>query len=197
MNIRGKIYFQWNVQGLTFVEMMVSIAAGSLILAAVAALGISSSRAFVVLDNHSRLDSQNRLALDIIGRELRRATAVIQWQTNEETKTLWLTNATEGASTKFVWLAKDRSLVMNTGQDSPKGLLAGCDHWDFTFYGGVPGVSSEEVGWIPATNAVGAMDLSVCRAIGMTWGCSREFRNLQVNSETIQCAPVVLRNLGR
>jgi hypothetical protein len=186
-----------DVLGLTFLEMMVSIAVGSVILAAVGTLGLSSIRAFVVLDNHSRLDAQNRLALDLVGEELRKATGVLQWQTNNQKKTLWLTNSIENTSAKFVWQSKDRSLTLSRFPAAQKRLLIGCDNWDFTFYSGLPKFGSEEVRWIPATNGAGRLDAVSCRAIGMTWGCSRQFRDLQVNSETIQCAPVVLRNLGR
>ena len=59
----------------TFVELLVAMALSSIVMTAVGALTIYSARTFVALGNYTDLDLHSRNALDVIGRELRQATA--------------------------------------------------------------------------------------------------------------------------
>ena len=85
--------------GFTFVELLVGLGLGSIVMTMVAALSVFSSRAFYSMSNYVDLDVHSRNAVDIIGRELREATALTDWKTNSGNRFFTLTNVTA----QLVW----------------------------------------------------------------------------------------------
>src|SRR5512138_358676 len=82
--------------GLTLVEVMVASALGGLVLACVGSLCMYGSRSSVALLNYTDLDSKSRYAADLLSREMRQATAVLECQTNSAfRKWVTLTNASD------------------------------------------------------------------------------------------------------
>src|SRR5262245_57296402 len=64
-------------RGFTLVEMMVGVAIGWLLLAALATLYVFSMRSFASMANYSDLNQKSRYASDIISRDIRSALSVV------------------------------------------------------------------------------------------------------------------------
>src|SRR5689334_15089581 len=64
-------------RGFTLVEMIVAVAVGCLLLAALATLYVFSMRSFASMANYSDLNNKSRYASDIVSRDIRCAFNVI------------------------------------------------------------------------------------------------------------------------
>ena len=181
------------VSGLTLVEVMISVAAGSLLLAVAASLWLFGSRSFAAMGNYTDLDAKSRNALDQMSRDIRQATGVTGFQDKGGTKWLTVTNTALGTGATYTWNATPRTLVCQRAGQADEVYLTECDRWDFDFYQRVPQKGGGYV-FFPATNMAGRYDLSICKLINMTWKCSRKILGSKVNTESVQTAQVVLRN---
>ena len=174
--------------GLTLVEMMVAMALSSMLMAAVALLSVYSARTFASMENYTDLDVHSRNALDVMGRELRQATAVVGSQTNTSVRYVSLTNANAGIGLKVTWNMDAGTLVFNKTGQPAKTCLTGCDRWDFGLYNKAPNLSSTNISFNTATN------LADAKVVNMSWKCSRTILGNKINTESVQTAQIVLRN---
>lgn len=178
--------------GMTLVEIIVSFAAGFLLLAVMAVLYVFGMRTFGAMNNYSEMDAKSRIALDYMIREIRQASLVIGKQTSGST--LWLkvanTNSAVLSTNTFTW--DSSSLTLNWDKTAlgiaqpTKTLLSGCTGWSFTLYSRAP----DSTGAFPTTS-----DITRTKLINMTWTCVRSNLVANINSESIVTAEVVLRNL--
>ena len=182
------------VRGFTLVELMVALGLGSLVLATVASLSVYGARSSIAIANYADLDEKSRYALDLISREFRQGTAVVGYQTNSTGKSLTLTNATQAASMTLAYDSNARTLVLTKTGQAPFTALTECDRWDFSLCQRTPYGYPTNLFFFPATNSAGALDLSVCKLINMTWKCSRTILAQKVNTESVQTAQIVMRN---
>jgi len=178
---------------MTLVEVMVSVAVGSIILALGGSLWLFGSRSFAAMGNYADLDAKSRKALDLMSRDIRQATRVTGFQNSGTTKWLTVTNATQGTAITYTWNAAPRTLVCEKTSEPAQVYLTECDRWDFDLFQRAPQKGGSYV-FFPATNTAGAYDLSICKLINMTWKCSRTILGSKVNTESVQTAQVVLRN---
>ena len=184
-------------RGFTLVEFMVAMGISSLLLTAVALMGIYGSRAFAGMGNYSDLDNQSRNALDMISAELRECSAVLAFKTNLPVRSITLTNDQMQKIVKLEWDSDDRTLVMAVTGDEPRVMLKDCDRWDFRFFNRAPKLTSTNFVFYPATNAAGALIPARCKLIDMSWKCSRTVLGNPMNTESMQTAQIVLRNKVR
>src|SRR5690242_21965349 len=70
--------------GFTLAELMISIAVGVVVVGAVAALSVISVQNFAAMSNYVQMNDQSRIALDKISREVRKATALVAFSTNNQ-----------------------------------------------------------------------------------------------------------------
>jgi prepilin-type N-terminal cleavage/methylation domain-containing protein len=181
-------------RGFTLVEVMIAASLGSLVFAAVISLTLFGTRSSIAIVNYSDLDSKSRYALDVLGREIRNATAVTSIQTNYPSCSITLTNVDEGATVLLAYDANARTVTIDkTGQPTVTALT-GCDRWNFSLYQRTPWVTPTNIMYYPATNITGALDLSLCKLINLSWKCSRTILAQKVNTESVQAAQIVLRN---
>jgi prepilin-type N-terminal cleavage/methylation domain-containing protein len=185
---------QCRPKGFTLVELMVSVAVGSVVMSAVAYLSYFATRSFVAIGNYSDLDAKSRNTLDVMSREMRQATALLSFQTNLTVKTLRLTNSTVRASLTLRYDANERTLAFSCTSPPQSVILTECDRWDFALYQRTPLVTATNILFYPATNLAGALDASACKLINMSWQCSRQILGQKVNTETVQSSQIVLRN---
>src|SRR5437867_3608693 len=71
----------------TFLEVLVAVGIGSVLLAAVGTLAMFTARSFVAAGNYADLDRASRKALDIMSREVRQCLALTAYTTNKLTLT--------------------------------------------------------------------------------------------------------------
>ena len=180
--------------GISLVEVMIAMAVGSLVLAAVSSLTMYAAKATTAMVNYTDLDTKSRYALDVISREIREANAVLSFQTNLPVKTLTITNASQNAMITFTYDSNARTVVMSkTGQASITNLTE-CDQLSFGLYQRTPWLTGTNVLFFPATNSAGAIDLSLCKLVSLSWKCSRQIMAQKVNTESVQAAQIVLRS---
>lgn len=176
------------------IELMIAMGLSSVVLAAVLSLTLFGSRSSLAIVNYSDLDEKSRYALDLLSRELRSATAVTSIQTNYPNCSITLTNADQGTTVQLAYDSGAGTVTLaKTGQPTVTALT-GCSGWNFSLYQRTPWVTPTNVLFFPATNTSGALDLSVCKLIKLSWKCSRKILAQKVNTESVQAAQIVLRN---
>ena len=181
------------VGGMTLVEVMVSVALGSIVLAMASSVWVFGSRSFAAMGNYTDLDAKSRNALDLMSRDIREATRVTGFQNSGTTRWIQVTNAAEARTITYTWDAGPRTLVCQRTGEPDQVYLTECDRWDFDLFQRAPQKNGSYV-FFPATNSAGAYDLSVCKLVNMTWKCSRTILGSRLNTESVQTAQVVLRN---
>jgi hypothetical protein len=174
--------------GFTLIEGVVAAGLATLVLAVIASLIVYSARTFSAMSNYVDLDLHSRCALDIISREVRQATAVVDCRTNGSVSFITLTNADESSLVKVSWNMDARTLSLEKTGLSPTVVLTGCDRWRVWLYNRAPNVSSTDLSFNAATN------LASCKLVNMSWKCSRTIIGNKLNTESVQTAQIVLRN---
>ncbi len=175
----------------TLVEASVAVGLGTLILAVVAYLSIYSARTFSAMGNYVDLDMHSRNALDIISREVRQATAVIDRQTNSGVSYITLTNSDSMTTFKIAWVPDAATVSIEKTGEPRKIVLTGCDDWNVWLYNRAPNLNSTNISFNAATN------LTDCKLVNMSWRCSRSILGTKINTESVQTAQIVLRNKVR
>jgi hypothetical protein len=175
----------------TLVEASVAIGLGTLILAVVASLSVYSARTFSAMGNYVDLDMHSRNALDVISREVRQATAVIDRATNSGVSYITLTNTDALTSFKISWILDAAILTVQKSGQPSRAVLTGCDNWNVSLYNRAPNLNSTNITFNAATN------LTDCKLVNMSWRCSRSILGTKINTESVQTAQIVLRNKVR
>ena len=175
--------------GVTLAEVMVSLAISSMVLLVVATLVVFGARSFIALGNYSVLDQQSRLAADQMTREIRQATAVVEWETNGSPRWIIFTNALKGITITYSWNPELRELASRrSDEDEGRVILGSCDWWSFELWDRVPQPDEPD-----AFHAAASPNL--CKLVNMTWKCSRPLAGTNLmNTEIVQTARIVLRN---
>lgn len=180
MNIQLPIK-QKNRAGMTLVEMLVAVAVGSLVLAAVGLLMLFTVRSFVALGNYNDLDQASRNALDIMSYDIRQTRALTTYATNQLIFTDY-----DGAPLIYVWNANPNALTLSRIKGAQtKVLLKQCDYLRFGISQRNP---SNNFNFYPTTNAATA------KLVDVSWTCSRQILQQKVNTESVQTAKIVIRN---
>jgi len=180
--------------GISLVEVMIAMAVGSLVLAAVSSLTMYAAKATTAMVNYTDLDTKSRYALDVISREIREADSVLSFQTNLPVKTLTITNASQNATVTFTYDSNARTVVMSKTGQADLTALTECDHWDFSLYQRTPYITATNILYYPATNTAGALTVSLVKLVNLSWKCSRTIFQAKVNTESVQAAQIVLRS---
>lgn len=165
--------------GMTLMEIMVSVAVGSIVLAAVASLVVFTARSFVALGNYNDLDQASRNALDIISRDIRQVKALTFYKTNH----LKFTDK-DNLELQFYWDPTARTLSrIKSGQTNI--LLEQCDTLRF---------STSQRNPTTNFNFVTNTTLAEAKLIDVSWTCSRQIFQKKANTESVQTAKIVIRN---
>ena len=181
-------------QGLSLVEVMVATAITLMTLASVASLSLFGARSSLALANYTDLDSKSRYALDVISRELRQANAVTDLQTNGTINWLTLTDAVHASTITLTYNSNQRTVTLAKPGQPVLTALTECDQWRFGLYQRTPWITATNVFFYPATNSSGAIDMSLCKLVSISWKCSRAIMTEKVNTESVQAAQIVLRS---
>ena len=174
--------------GLTLIELLFAVGIGSILVAGIAALSLYGARSFSVIGNYADMDADSRQALDLLSRELRQSSAVLEFQTNLPVK--WIsvtTNSAVGVTAKVAWDSQARTLTL-TSHARDRVLLEECVFWDVKLYQRVPVISVTNVFF------TGTGSTNDCKAIEMSWRCSRTNHGQHFNTENLQRAYIVFRN---
>jgi len=172
-------------RGFTLVEMMVGVAIGCLLLAALATLYVFSMRSFAAMANYSDLNQKSRYASDIVSRDIRSATNVVS-----ATTTQLVLNEPDDTTGNTTYIYDD---VLGTLSKIKNGqtnvLLSGVvpDSLSWTLYQRPMVGANYEV--LTTTTILANVKL-----IAFQWSCSRRLVGSLNNSESLEAAMVELRN---
>lgn len=164
----------------SLVEMLMAIAVTSLITVVLLILAVSTGRSFVEMVNYVDLDHYNRLALDIMTRDLRQ----VQYLQSFGSNSLVFLDK-DGQPLQYAYSPADKTLVRSKAGDK-KVLLDNCDTLQFAIYQRTP--ISNKFDLYPITAVTN------CKVVRMTWSCSRSLFGKKVNTEQAQAARIVIRN---
>lgn len=165
--------------GMTLVEVMVGVAIASLVFAIVAVFSFHAARGSASAVNYVGLASQNRMAVDVMSKKLRQASAITAFGPGEITAML------NGRSVRYYYDARTRSVMEEAGGRS-RVLLEGVDAFGFELYqrNAVAG-SFEQV---PAGGSPRAAKL-----VQMNWRTSRTTSVLPTQTDRVVSVRVALR----
>lgn len=167
-------------RGFTLVEMMVGVAIGCLLLAALATLYVFSMRSFASMANYSDLNQKSRYASDLISRDIRSCLSV-----NKATTTQLALNEPDGVTTYNY--DPDAQTLTRTQNGVTRTLLTGVQPLTFTLYQRpFVGATYEQ---FPT-----AATIASAKLIGFQWSCSRRLAGAQNNTESLEAAIVEMRN---
>ena len=172
------------LRGFTLVELMVSVAVASIVLAAVLTLFIYGMFSFAGLGNYAILAGQSHISLDVLSREMREATGFVDYTASGSQKSLTLTNSLGGTTMKCSWDHDTGVLTFEKTGLPKRTCLTGCEAWDVSFYQRSP---NNDWTFFAASNP------QTCKLINMNWKCYRKILK-RINTENVVTAQVVLRN---
>lgn len=164
---------------MTLVEIMVALAVASILLLAVAVLGLYGGRSFAGLANYTDLDARSRHALDRLTKDVRQVNRL-----TASTSTSLTFEDADGSSLQYIYSPDDRTLSRVKGGDT-EVLLTECDNLSFAIFQRNPinGTYDQYPTASPATT----------KLINVTWTCSRKILGNTMNTENVQTAKVVIR----
>ncbi len=164
-------------EAMTLVELMVAVAVGSLVLAVVAMVFSTGTRAFAAMSNYVSMDGASRTALDQMTQEIRQAGDLVQFSPTQ-LKFGW-----RGQTNSFLvynWDAASGQLTQwNTATTTTNILLTGCDQLAFALY---------DASFAPTSVP------SQGKGISVSWTCSRTVLGVKSTTEDMQQALIVIRN---
>jgi Tfp pilus assembly protein PilW len=174
--------------GFTLVEMMVATGVSLLLFAGLVALGMYTGKSFCMVGNYVDLDAQSRNTADLLGRQIRDASALVAYSTNNPAY-LELSNSI-GQTITITYSNTPGTLTLAVSGLAAQTLLTHCNSWTFSLYNRAPIISSftNNIVFYAATNA------ATCKMINMSWDCSRNILGSKFTTESVQTAEIVLRN---
>lgn len=166
--------------GFTCVEFLVASSLGVIVAGTLLAFSVYSSRSILSMSNYLELDSQARTALDTMVLQVRRAQGVTAFTTN----TISFKDY-DNATLTFSYDSATQQLKRTKGAESTI-LLRGCNTLAFNMLSREP---TENTWALDATT-----DPNQCKALNISWNCTRKFVDTRLNSESMTSATVVIRN---
>lgn len=170
---------------MSIAEALVSMCVVMLVLFALCAFSMFSTRSFATMYNYVDLDDDNRIAMDTLTRDVRAAKRVIDC-----TATRLILEDSYGNTLGYVYNATARTLS-RTNSATPaasKVLLRECDRILFKIgqRNTVDGGYDVYAAATPAT----------AKVVNVSWLCSRTLFGRKENTESVQTARIVIRKQG-
>jgi hypothetical protein len=168
---------------MTLAELMVATAIGAMVSVGAAMLMFYSGRSFAAMANYVDLDHYSQVALDTMSREIRQVDSLISHTPHQLTFQNW-----DGTILSYVYDPDTLTLTRSVNnQPDPKPLLVECDFLQFLIFQRNP---------IGGTyDQYPTADPSTAKLIQLAWICSRRILGARVNTESVQSAKIVIRNL--
>jgi Tfp pilus assembly protein PilW len=163
-------------QGL--VETILAVGLGSMLLVAVASAYYFSARSFSDLANYLAMDSQSRVAFDVMGKDIRQADRLNSYTTNQ---LVFQSGSTQIA---FNYSPSDRTLTRVAGGVS-QNLLRGCDYLRYDIF--QRNLTNGAYDYYPTATATN------CKVVQMTWICSQNLFGRKADSASLESAKIVIR----
>jgi Tfp pilus assembly protein PilW len=163
----------------TLVELLVTMGLSSILLIAVASLSLYTGRTFAALTNYVDLDNASRNALDTITSDVRQ----VRWLNRFSPSNLVFADF-DNQDLTYTYNGNAKTLSRIKGGQATV-LLRECDTLMFRMY--QRNTASNTFDLISTTN------VTMCKAIDVSWVCSRQIFGKRVNTESVQTARIIIR----
>lgn len=165
---------------MTLVEILISTGIGVLAMTAICSFYFFSNRSFAAQYNYVDMDQFSHKALDQLSQQIRQVKALTEFSTNR----LVFTDYDDG-TLSFTFDPTAKTLVRAKGAQRDV-LLVGCDSLTFSIFQRNPVAGTYD--------QYPTADVATCKLIQVQWLCSRQlFGNVQLNTESMQSAKIVIR----
>lgn len=170
--------------GMTLVEIMVAIALGSIVFAALASLTLYSARSFRSLADYSDLNRNNRVALDRMSREIRQSRGLLSFSPTANTKEMVFKSGIGGSNTfSIVYSKPGKTLKLIKGTET-RTLLKDCTDFKCKIFQQTPQNGN--------FNFIETANLNLCKMVLLEWTCGRQIQNAN-KSDNVQSMQIVIR----
>jgi Tfp pilus assembly protein PilW len=175
----GRVESRSAISAFTLPEMTMSVGLAAVVGATLLAVTMHTARVFAAIGNYSDLDQASRHAVDLMSRDIRQASALTSFSTNQ----LVFSDLTNGIFS-YTWDSGAGTLT-RVYNGASTVLLTGCDSLAFHISQHSP--SNNFTFW-PANSAASA------KLIDVSWTCSRQILGQRLNTESVQTAKIAIRN---
>ncbi len=166
----------------SLVELVVSVGISTLVMGTIMYTFLFCSRSFMAMGNYMDLNRASLNALDKMTRDIREASSLKTFATNQ----LVFLDSSSNQLT-FAWDPTSRKLTRSLGGTTAV-LLKDCDYLLFDISQRNP-TTDGVFGFYPATN-----NPAVCKLVSVSLRCSRTILGEKVNTESVQTAKIAMRN---
>jgi hypothetical protein len=164
---------------MTLIEVMVTTTVATMLFMAIGSATMFTGRSMAGMANYSDLAAQSRQTLNLVTKEVRQARDVLSFACNDIT----LLDADNLPLRYFYDQASGTFNRVKSG--ATQVLLRDCQYFNFSIYqrNTVPGTYTQYA----------ASGINTSKLIELNWKCSRSIMGIQINSEDVQSAKVVIR----
>lgn len=179
-SLRRGLQGPWRaIRGMTMVETLMAIGIAAIMLTQVCALWFYSTRSFAAQASYTALDQDSQRALDWMSRDVRQATNLVSFATNEI-----VLKMLSGQTLTFKHSGRN---LLRLTPTMTTVLLRDCDWAGFAMFQRTPVAGSYEQ--YPTT------DTATCKLIEVNWKCSRRpYPTSPETTEYMHSAKIVLRS---
>ena len=168
--------------GFVLSEMLVVMGISAILMLALTVFFMLGGRSFAAMFNYVDLDDANRIAMDLLSRDIRQSNRVTGYATNRLTL-----EDSDLTPIVYDWDRTNRTLTRIRGAES-KVLLKECDTLRFDIAQRTPVKGTYE--FYPSATVTNA------KVIDVSWVCSRQIFGRKENTESVQTARIVIRKQG-
>jgi hypothetical protein len=169
---------------MTLAEVVVALGVAGLVAAVIASFGVFFARSLATVMNHIEVETQSRLALDTVSREVRRASSVTGIVTNSLTLQVGPNRVTYAYDSEERTLTRVERDGLGIVQDT-RVFLRDCDSASFEIYQRNATNATYDIYPVASTN-----DAKIVR---LRWSMSRKIFGQQQSVETVSSARIVIR----
>jgi len=164
---------------MTVMEMLIATCISAMVLAQICALWFYSTRSFAAQASYTTLDQNSQRSLDWLSRDLRQATNLVSFATNQ------ISFKNLSGQTLTYRLVGDE--LWRITPITRSVLLHDCDWLSFAMYQRTPIAGSYD--------QYATTNLATCKLIEVNWKCSRRpYPTSSEQTEFMQSARIVLRS---
>lgn len=182
--------------GMTLIEMLMSVAVGSLVIAGVTSSSVFTSRDFVAIGNYCDMNTAGRYTLEQMAADIRQAdflssytTNALVFQTTDPT-----TGSTNVSYLTYTYNPAQQTLTRSLGLQGSIAttntmLLTNITYFRFDLYQRNPQMTNGG----DLVPLISTSQPNLVKAVDLSWICSRFVVGVIRNSDDVQSARVVIR----
>ena len=172
---------------MTLAEMMLALAVGSIVMAALLSFSLYASKSFAAMTNYVDLEQKSQTALDRMTKEIRETKMVtgfgtMAWKGRTITNSLSFLDS-DGLPLTYTFT---NEVLLRDKNGAVSMLLTNCDYLNFQLFLRNPlgNGTTEQFAITQTTNT---------KLLSVSWICSRTIMGSKLNTESVQTAKIVIR----